>query len=37
MIKIIKGNLFNSQCDIIINRENLDDLIPHDIIPDRLK
>lgn len=27
----------NSQSDIIINRENLDDLISHDIIPDRLK
>lgn len=27
----------NSQSDIIINRETLDDLISHDIIPDRLK
>lgn len=27
----------NSQSDIIISRENLDDLISHDIIPDRLK
>lgn len=27
----------NSQSDIIINRESLDDLISHDVIPDRLK
>ena len=27
----------NSQSDIIINRETLDDLISHDVIPDRLK
>ncbi len=27
----------NSQSDIIINRETLDDLVSHDIIPDRLK
>ena len=27
----------NSQSDIIINRESLDDLISHDCIPDRLK
>lgn len=27
----------NSQSDIIINRETLDDLISHDLIPDRLK
>ncbi len=27
----------NSQSDIIINRETLDDLIAHDVIPDRLK
>ena len=27
----------NSQSDIIIERETLDDLISHDIIPDRLK
>ena len=27
----------NSQSDIIINRETLDDLILHDVIPDRLK
>lgn len=27
----------NSQSDIIINRETLDDLISHDIIPDRLR
>ena len=26
----------NSQSDIIINRESLDDLISHDIIPSRL-
>ena len=27
----------NSQSDIIINRETLDDLVSHDLIPDRLK
>ena len=27
----------NSQSDIIINRETLDDLVRHDVIPDRLK
>lgn len=27
----------NSESEIIVNRENLDDLIAHDIIPDRLK
>jgi diaminopimelate decarboxylase len=27
----------NSQSDIIINRETLDDLVSHDIIPDRLR
>ena len=27
----------NSQSDIIIKRESLEDLIAHDIIPDRLK
>ena len=27
----------NSQSDIIVNRETLDDLISHDVIPDRLK
>ena len=27
----------NSQSDIIINRETLDDIISHDVIPDRLK
>lgn len=27
----------NSQSDIILNRETLDDLISHDVIPDRLK
>ena len=27
----------NSQSDIIINRETLDDLISKDIIPDRLR
>ena len=27
----------NSQSDIIINRESLDDLISHDVIPNRLK
>lgn len=27
----------NSQSDIIINRETLDDLVSHDVIPDRLK
>ena len=27
----------NSQSDNIINRETLDDLILHDVIPDRLK
>lgn len=27
----------NSQSDIIVNRETLDDLVSHDLIPDRLK
>jgi len=27
----------NSQSDIIVNRETLDDIISHDVIPDRLK
>jgi diaminopimelate decarboxylase len=27
----------NSQSDIIINRETLEDLVSHDLIPDRLK
>ena len=27
----------NSQSDIIINRETLDDLVRYDVIPDRLK
>ena len=27
----------NSQSDIIINRETLDDIISHDVVPDRLK
>lgn len=27
----------NSQSDIIIKRETLEDLISHDVIPDRLK
>ena len=27
----------NSKSDIIINRETLEDLISHDIVPDRLK
>ena len=27
----------NSQSDIIIKRESLEDLIAHDVIPDRLK
>ena len=27
----------NSKSDIIVNRETLEDLISHDVIPDRLK
>ena len=27
----------NSKSDIIVNRETLDDLISHDVVPDRLK
>ena len=27
----------NSQSDIIVKRETLDDLVSHDVIPDRLK
>ena len=27
----------NSQSDIIVNRETLEDLVSHDVIPDRLK
>jgi len=27
----------NSKSDIIVSRETLDDLISHDVVPDRLK